>query len=497
DPRQSRPGPRCSTGHARSAHAAGRCPLHHRRPRGRRPQGDADHPSGRGGRRLRPPLLRPPAARAGGRLPAVPGRGGRSAQAGGLLHDAGHRGHGDPHPAHQPGRRQGAAGHDGAAADQPPARLPHLRQGRRVPAAEPGDRARAHRDPLRRREAHLSQAGPDQHPDPARPRALRALRPVHPLLPAGRRRPVHRAVRAGRPGAGRDLPGRAVRVLLLGQHHADLPGRGADQRPVPLPRPPVRPAQRGQRLRALLVGLLDAHRLPARQGHPPPGRRRPGGQRGVDLRQGPLRVPLRQRQPAADHPAGPGRRRHPAAGLVAGGLGRGRRRAAGGARGRRGRRAARWPADRRGRLRLREVRPRGVGHQRRRRAGAGPFGRGTGVPGCRGCRHRPRPRWGHLRRAERRARGAARRLRAGGGVADRLPAAAPCRAHEQPPGLRPGALRHPRRGEAAGHGADHRARRGGPLAAGARRRHLGRSGGRGPAPAGRGGPCRGAAGGGA
>ena len=30
-------------------------------------------------------------------------------------------------------------GHDGVAADQPPARLPDLRQGRRVPAAEPGD----------------------------------------------------------------------------------------------------------------------------------------------------------------------------------------------------------------------------------------------------------------------------------------------------------------------------------------------------------------------
>ena len=34
---------------------------------------------------------------------------------------------------------------------------------------------------------------------------------------------------------------RAVRVLLLRQHRADLPGRRAHQRAVPLPRPPVRP----------------------------------------------------------------------------------------------------------------------------------------------------------------------------------------------------------------------------------------------------------------
>ena len=37
------------------------------------------------------------------------------------------------------GGREGAGGHHGAAADQPPARLPDVRQGRRVPAAEPGD----------------------------------------------------------------------------------------------------------------------------------------------------------------------------------------------------------------------------------------------------------------------------------------------------------------------------------------------------------------------
>ena len=48
------------------------------------------------------------------------------------------------------GRRQGPAGTDGVPADQPPARLPGLRQGRRVPAAEPGDEQRPRRDPVHR-----------------------------------------------------------------------------------------------------------------------------------------------------------------------------------------------------------------------------------------------------------------------------------------------------------------------------------------------------------
>ena len=50
-------------------------------------------------------------------------------------------------PAHLAGRRQGAAGRDGVAAHQPPARLPGLRQGRRVPAAEPGDEQRPRPSP--------------------------------------------------------------------------------------------------------------------------------------------------------------------------------------------------------------------------------------------------------------------------------------------------------------------------------------------------------------
>ena len=103
-----------------------------------------------------PALLRPPAARPRRRLPPVPRRHPRrrqrqaDPQAAGLLHDHGRRGHGRRDPGDEQGRRQGAAGDHGVPAHQPPARLPGLRQGRRVPPAEPGHVQRSRRDPLRR-----------------------------------------------------------------------------------------------------------------------------------------------------------------------------------------------------------------------------------------------------------------------------------------------------------------------------------------------------------
>ena len=77
-------------------------------------------------------------------------------------------------------RREGARRRDGVPADQPPARLPDLRPGRRVRPAGPGDGLWPRRHALRReqargrREVHGA-AGQDGH-DPLHP--VHALRPL-------------------------------------------------------------------------------------------------------------------------------------------------------------------------------------------------------------------------------------------------------------------------------------------------------------------------------
>ena len=72
------------------------------------------------------------------RMCLVDDREGAQADAG--LRHAGDAGHDRAHQERQ--GDQGAAGGDGVPADQPPARLPDLRPGRRVPAAGPGGRLR-------------------------------------------------------------------------------------------------------------------------------------------------------------------------------------------------------------------------------------------------------------------------------------------------------------------------------------------------------------------
>ncbi len=112
-------------------------------------------------------------------------------------------------------------------------------------------------------------------------------------------------------------------------------------------------------LRTLRVRLLDAGRLAAGQDHPSAGRRRRRRQRRMELRQGPLGVPLRHPdRPAADA-ADPQRGRPARPGQLDRGVRAGRERPARSGRPRRGRRAARRPAHRRRRLRLRQVRPAG------------------------------------------------------------------------------------------------------------------------------------------
>ena len=271
-------------------------------------------------------------------------------------------------------------------------------------------------------EAHVPQADQRLRADPARPRALRVVRALHPLRRPDRRRPVHRAARARRQAAGRHQQRPALRLVLLRQHRADLPGRCAHQREVPLPLAPVRPRLHADRLRALRLGLRAAHRRTPLHGAAPPGRRRARGQRGVELRQGPLRVRLPDRGPPRA-PAGARRGGQPRAAswpeaisIAAAGLARCRL-------DRRG--AHRRTPHARGRLLLREVRARGARHRRRRLPRPSRLGRGGRVP--HGARGRP-ARGSDVRRARVGPGRGARRPRRRGRVAHRVPAPAQGRA---------------------------------------------------------------------
>ena len=178
---------RCASGEHRSHHAD------HRRRRGFGAEGHPGDPGGGADRGRGPAVLRSSAAGSGGGLPAVSGRDPRrrqrpaDPQAAGLLHAGGGRRHAGEDPGHLAGRRQGSAREHGVPAHQPSAGLPDLRQGRRVPAAEPVHDPRRRRNPLHRRQAHLPEA--DQHLRQCLvgPGALRALCALHPFLRAGGR----------------------------------------------------------------------------------------------------------------------------------------------------------------------------------------------------------------------------------------------------------------------------------------------------------------------
>ena len=254
----------------------------------------------------------------------------------------------------------------------------------------------------------------------ARPRALRAVRALHPVLRPDRRRPVHRRCwNAGASSRSASPPGEPFDSYFSGNTVQICPVgalTGAAYRFRARPFDLVSSPSVCEHCASGCAQRTD-HRRGGRAA--PAGRRRPGGQRGVELRQGPLGVHLRHASatgittPLVRDDDGGLR-----AGLVVGGHRGGRRRPD---RPRRDRRAGRRPGHRRGRLRLRQVRPNGAGHQRHRLPRPPALGGGGAVPG------RPRRRAAGIGRATptwRRRRwwcwpGSSR-----GGVADRLPAAA-------------------------------------------------------------------------
>ena len=139
-------------------------------------------------RHLHPTVLLPRADEPGRHVPDVPRRDRHRPRPDAASRRAWSRSPGHEGRDRVAGGEAGPGGHHRAAPRQPPARLPGLRQGRRVPAAGPGVQPRPGREPLRRGEAPLREADPDQRPRLPRPRALHPLRPLHPLRRRGRRR---------------------------------------------------------------------------------------------------------------------------------------------------------------------------------------------------------------------------------------------------------------------------------------------------------------------
>ena len=138
------------------------------------------------GRRRDPGLLlRPEARRPGRRLPDVPGRDRGDPETADLLLDPGPRRDGRPHP-HRAGQARAERG-GRVPARQPPARLPRLRQGRRVPAAGHHAGLGTRQKPRDRRKAPLPEAGRTLAAGRDRPRALHPLLPLRALQPGGLR----------------------------------------------------------------------------------------------------------------------------------------------------------------------------------------------------------------------------------------------------------------------------------------------------------------------
>ncbi len=220
--------------------------------------------------------------------------------------------------------RDGAGGGRRVPAHQPPARLPGLRQGRRVPAAGHLLRLGRRSLALHRAQAPLRQAAGAVAADRDRPRALHPLLPLRALQPGDRRGPPARPAGARRAHLRRDVRRPSLRRAVQRQHHRAVPGGRADLAALPLPRAPV--GHRGRRLGLHAVPLAvqrqlhRARRARAARDRARQRRRR----RRLAVRQGPLRLPVGARR-RAHHRAAGARRRRAAPGELGARARRGRR----------------------------------------------------------------------------------------------------------------------------------------------------------------------------
>ena len=236
----------------------------------------------------------------------------KDAEAADVLLDAGGRRHGrlDPDARRRRGPRQRLR----VPADQSPARLPRLRQGRRVPApglllqlrpqrephGVPAARVRRRGRPRRRR----LRPDADAEPQPLHP--VHALRPVH-ARGRDRRADQHRRSRLRQ--RDRDLPGRGRALAALGQPDGRLPGRRHHDAGLPLQVAAVgQPRCRRHDLHALREGLQhdglaegQARMGEGRAAHPHDAALQSRREQLLDVRHRPLRLSLdrRGRAPAA------------------------------------------------------------------------------------------------------------------------------------------------------------------------------------------------------
>ena len=204
------------------------------------------------------------------------------------LHDRGAGGH-----AHRHRRRGGGQvprADDRAHDDEPPARLPGVRRGRRVPPAGHDGDDRARLPALPRPEADLPQPGPRalRHP---RAQPLHHLLPLHAPLQRLRRRPRLRRLRPAQPGVLRPRDGRHAGERVQRQPHRGLPHRGLRrQDPHASLLAQVGPADRALGVPALRPGLQHHPGGALRRAAPRAQPLQPRHQQDVPLRPRPLRL---------------------------------------------------------------------------------------------------------------------------------------------------------------------------------------------------------------
>ena len=221
---------------------------------------------------------------------------------------------------------QGAQGRHGVPADQPSARLPDLRPGRRVRPAGPGDGLWLRPRPVPREQAggdrQVSRAAGQDGDDPLHP--LHALRP---LRRRDRRRRGPRRHRPRRASRDRHLCREGGRLRTVGKPDRHLPGGRADLQALRLHGAAVGAQQDALGRRAGRGRHQHPDRCPRPRGLARAAAHQRGGQRGVARRQ--VALCLRRAAPPAARPALRPQGRQAAAGDLGRGL-RGDCRAAGG-----------------------------------------------------------------------------------------------------------------------------------------------------------------------